>query len=1223
MAGNLYKKGESMTAPNKTFIKGVLCITLAALFALAGPKPVFCQDSLEVRVGLYDFKPLAFMDTDGKAKGFFIDILEDMAIQEKWSVTYVFSDFNQCLARLKNGEIDLIAGVAYSDERAKEFAFTSEPLFIIWAEIYTPGHSPIKTVMDLKDKTISVVKGAQVNRELKALLDGFGISAHFGEQKDYDAVLKSLETSSSDAGVFSNLYGFGILGSHSVERTHIFFAPTKLKFALRKEEGQKSKSGVSPEILDRYFLKYQADPGSIYYRSYGKWIEPTGMPMPSPAKIKVPVWVYGLFIALVVFSLILVVFNRLLNRMVKVKIRELNESSERIRMEAKALSASQEDLKESQRIAHVGSWRLDIASNEVVWSDELYKMYGFDPALPPPPYTEHQKLFTPESWNRLSKALDKTKETGIPYELELETVQKDGSLGGWMWVHGRAVCDEKGAIIGLMGAAQNITDRKISEMHLQEAVGRFKKVFNSQFDAIFILNSDNPAVILDCNQAALDIFGYDHNELIGQTANMLHVDAEHLKTFRTRLLSSIRGQGHLKQFEFSMKRKDGSIFPSEHSVMKMESDSNEKSGWISVVRDLSKIRDAESALLESEETHRALVNSLPDIVMRFDRDGRHLFVSENVGSVVDLKAAEFIGKTHQELGFPEDQCRFWEEAVQKVCDSGKPFETEFVFDGKSGPVTYNWRLVPERHTSGKVLSVLSISRDITTQRLAEQNYQMLFQEMLDGFALHEIICNADGKPADYRFLAVNPAFERMTGLTAEDIIGRTVLEVIPGIEPHWIDIYGKVALTGEPAFFENYSADLKKHFEVTAFQPLPNRFACIFEDITERKQAEADQERLQARLNQAQKMESIGTLAGGIAHDFNNILFPIVGHTEMLLEDIPHDSPIRNSLNDIYTSALRARDLVHQILSFSRQGKTEVKLMKIQPIIKEALKLIRSTIPTTIEIEQNIQTRCGPVTADPIQIHQIVMNLTTNAFHAMETDGGKLTVTLEEIRMDKKDLIASDMAPGDYACLTVSDTGVGMDKDIADRIFEPFFTTKEKGKGTGMGLSVVHGIVKSINGVIQVFSEPGKGTEFRVYLPLAGSNPGIQEERADTVIPGGCEKILIVDDETAIIEMEKQILGRLGYQVTSCNGSIEALEIFKVRSDQFDLILTDMAMPHMPGDKLAAELIKIRPDIPILICTGFSESLTEENIKPLGIRGLVFKPIIVRDLAQKIRDALK
>jgi len=397
--------------------------------------------------------------------------------------------------------------------------------------------------------------------------------------------------------------------------------------------------------------------------------------------------------------------------------------------------------------------------------------------------------------------------------------------------------------------------------------------------------------------------------------------------------------------------------------------------------------------------------------------------------------------------------------------------------------------------------------------------------------------------------------------------------------------------------------------------PLGEVGLIIVNDISEKK-------KLENQIQQSQKMESIGTLAGGIAHDFNNILFPIVGHTEMLLEDVSKDSPFRASLNQIYTGAMRASELVKQILTFSRQESGELKLMKMQPIIKEALKLIRSTIPTTIEIKQNISPACGVIKADPTKIHQIVMNLATNAYHAMEETGGELKVSLNELELSTLDLINPDMATGGYVCLTVADTGKGMDKNIINQIFDPFFTTKKKSKGTGLGLSVIHGIVTSMNGAIQVYSEPGKGTVFNIYLPVEKSRFTEQISNSNVKAQRGTEKILLVDDEEAILSMEKLMLERLGYHVTSRTSSIEALEAFRAAPDKFNLVITDMAMPNMPGNKLSVALIRIRPDIPVLLCTGFSETMSEEQAASIGIKGFLWKPIVMKDLSQKIREVL-
>ena len=476
---------------------------------------------------------------------------------------------------------------------------------------------------------------------------------------------------------------------------------------------------------------------------------------------------------------------------------------------------------------------------------------------------------------------------------------------------------------------------------------------------------------------------------------------------------------------------------------------------------------------------------------------------------------------------------------------------------------------------------------------------------------------------------MNPVAESLTGRQEEESLGKPLEEVFciinAGNREKVVNPVEKVLKDGLTVGLANHtiliSKDGKEYRISDSAAPIKDSdgrligVVLVFRDISHEIEMEE-------KLSQAQKMESIGTLAGGIAHDFNNILFPIIGHAEMLLDDLPEDGSIQNSLNQIYTSALRARELVKQILAFSRQEKNELKLMKMQPIIKEAMKLIRSTIPTTINITQNLQSDCRPVSADPTQIHQIVMNLATNAYHAMEENSGELKVNLKEIELSEHDLISPDMSPGLYACLSIADTGMGMNKDVMDRIFDPFFTTKEKGKGTGMGLSVVHGIVKQMNGEIQVYSEPGKGTEFHIYLPIVKTDFKTQETRTNEPIQGGTESILLIDDEEGIITIEKLALERLGYQVTSRTSSLEALEAFRFDPKKFDLVITDKAMPNMPGEKLVVELIKIRHDIPILLFTGFSESMSEEKIKSLGIKGLLLKPIIIKDLAKKIRETL-
>lgn len=393
---------------------------------------------------------------------------------------------------------------------------------------------------------------------------------------------------------------------------------------------------------------------------------------------------------------------------------------------------------------------------------------------------------------------------------------------------------------------------------------------------------------------------------------------------------------------------------------------------------------------------------------------------------------------------------------------------------------------------------------------------------------------------------------------------------------------------------------------------------CTAHDITERKRMEKEKKKLEARLRQAQKMEAIGTLAGGIAHDFNNILFPILGYSEMLMNDAPDNSDLKRDLSMIFNGTKRARDLVKQILAFSRQREYDLKPIKVHLVVKEALKLIRSSIPATIDIMQNI-IDCELVMADYTQIHQVAMNLLTNAYHAMEKKGGKLKVTLKEVDLRVDDL--KGMPPGTYVCLTVSDTGIGMDQSTIDRIFDPYFTTKKEGKGTGLGLAVVHGIIKSHGGHISVYSEPGKGSEFHVYLPVIKAQQETKQIEIQPIKKSN-ERILVVDDEKMVVEIQQKMLKRLGYEVTSCTSSVEALKAFQANPDNFDLIITDMTMPNMTGDQLAQKIMEIRTDIPIILCSGFSEKMSNEKAKSLGIKKFLMKPVLIKDLSITIRRAL-
>lgn len=390
----------------------------------------------------------------------------------------------------------------------------------------------------------------------------------------------------------------------------------------------------------------------------------------------------------------------------------------------------------------------------------------------------------------------------------------------------------------------------------------------------------------------------------------------------------------------------------------------------------------------------------------------------------------------------------------------------------------------------------------------------------------------------------------------------------------------------------------------------------VARDLTERKS-------LESRLNQAQKMEAIGTLSGGIAHDFNNILSAILGYTELALDIAEENSIIAKNLQHVKQAGDRAVDLVKQILTFSRESQKEKKPIQVGLIIKEAAKLLRSSIPATIDIKQNIQSS-SVVLADPTQIHQIVMNLSTNAYHAMRETGGTLEIELKDIEFPGTNLQSSlNMASGKYILLSVSDTGTGIDDSVIDKIFEPYFTSKEKGEGTGLGLAVVHGIVKDHAGNIEVFSTLGKGTTFNIYLPVVDQGPvELTISNKDEILTGGNERIMVVDDEEEICTFLESALQKYGYDVFTYQNGVQALQDFKKEPDRYDLVMSDITMPYMTGKDLASKLIEVKPDVAIILFSGHTDLINKEDALAMGVKDFYQKPLALHQVIKKVREVL-
>ncbi|MGK5095276.1 response regulator [Deltaproteobacteria bacterium TL4] len=614
-----------------------------------------------------------------------------------------------------------------------------------------------------------------------------------------------------------------------------------------------------------------------------------------------------------------------------------------------------------------------------------------------------------------------------------------------------------------------------------------EKTFASLRDALLIIDVSSNE-ILDCNPAASEIFGYSQQELIGKTTLFLYEDEPSFETFKRHLNSVIGAQGFLSQFEFKMKHKNGTVFPTEHNVTLIE-DEFQSCRWVSVIRNLTKQKQTEV----DQRRLSVAVHQIAESIVITDEHGIIQYVNPAFEKITGYHSADVLGKTPRILKSGKQEASFYEKMWDKLLD-------------------------------GEIWSGFIINRK------------------KDG-TLYE---------------------ENMTISPIRDHLGKLI----------------------------NYVA--------------------VKYDVTHEKE-------LEKQLRESQKMEAIGILAGGIAHDFNNILSVISGYTELICSEFSKGSREREILSRVLNAGDRAKDLVQQILTFSRHSEEQLNPVNIIPIVKESIKFLRASLPSSIEIQQEIDLDCPNILADHTQFHQIIMNLCTNAGYAMRQKGGILKIGISPIEVLQNSPYLQSLKPGNYLEFIIADTGTGIPPEIQSRIFEPFFTSKPLGEGTGLGLSVVYGIIQRYGGAITFESKVGQGTTFKFYIPTIPEKVSPQEETPFPVY--GNESILIVDDETVLTELFHSMLTQHGYTVSCVNSSQEALALFKANVEGFDLVITDQTMPGMTGDLLAQEILSIRP-VPIILMTGFSHIIDKERAEAIGIKGYLPKPVHINELGKMIRDIL-
>ncbi len=651
-------------------------------------------------------------------------------------------------------------------------------------------------------------------------------------------------------------------------------------------------------------------------------------------------------------------------------------------------------------------------------------------------------------------------------------------------------------------------------------------------------------------------------------------------------------------------------------------------------RQSDKLKQAVDERQQAQEKLQSILDKTPDIIYRLNKEGEITYISEAVRKY-GYTPEELIGTSIAELVPPEERI----QAEPKLSERRTGARGTRGFEAKlmNGPHLYSdtdqkygrpkWTtfhvytdgLYSEGHVSPEsFIGTQGIAHDASKLKDIEKRISFL-ASVVDQAAEDVIITDPRGV-INY----VNPKFEEITGYSSREVIGKTpaILKSTKHDTISFKDIWRTITAGHVwQGHIWNRTKSGKEILQDVTIKPILDSdknvtgYASVRRDIT--KQREREQQ-----TRQSQKMEAIGTLAGGIAHDFNNILSGILGYAELAKYDVENSPKTLQKLDNIISAGQRATALVSQILSFSRSQKTTPTPVSPQLIGREVLKLLRASLPANIEIEQNFNSEFH-VFADPVNIHQVFMNLCTNAGHAMREEGGKLTVIIEDIFLNKaqaEDYIG--LKHGKYIKISVQDTGKGIPDEIQKQIFDPFFTTKIRGEGTGMGLSVVHGIVKDLEGTILLHSKIGKGTSFEVFLPAIDETTNIPTIAGTKALPGGTERILFVDDEEMQANLAKESLSRFGYKVTVFTNSLDAFKHFLNNADDYDLIITDMTMPVMTGDIFTQEIHQIKPELPVIMFTGFSEIMDAEKARALNIKALVYKPVIKEKLLKTVRKVL-
>jgi len=857
----------------------------------------------------------------------------------------------------------------------------------------------------------------------------------------------------------------------------------------------------------------------------------------------------------------------------------------------------------------------DLKGNITFFNDSVSKKTGYSPEeLKGASYRDIADV---DVADRLFKLFHKVYQTRKPSSVQgfIFTTKKGISLVTNIFVY--PAINTTGKVSGFRCFARDVTKRNEDEKALREAASYWEATFNAIPDGIMILDSDQK--VLRSNRSMAEFAGKDIESMLGRQCWELvhHTNGPIPECPFTKMRKTLKRES----IELFMNNRWFDI-----TIDPIADEKGSLTGGVHIIRDITARKLMEREFKESEQRFRSIAESSPMAVLMY-QDDRWIYVNPGAERISGYSVDELKNMNFWDIVHPDYREIVRQRGQARQMGESAHTSYEFKIITKHGEEKWVYLTGGSIEWEGKHAGIITVI-DITPRKQMEQalkeseeKYRNILEDIEDGYYETD-------KTGKLTF--ANKSLYRILGYPSKDLLGKSGRVFMDGESLEKVrQVFKRVYVTGEPEKgfdWEMTRKDGSKRAIETSISLISDAegrkvgFRGMVRDITDRKRMEE----LERQLLHAQKLEAIGTLAGGIAHDFNNILTAILGNISLVKTYLETNGKIYEKVCNAEEAALKARKLVRRILSFSRQDIGKRRSVDMASLVDETLEMLRATIPATIEIHKDLDYKAGLVDADPSLLEQVLMNLCTNALHAMGSKGGMLDVRLKRVYVGgDSPLLTHGLLSGAHVVLQVRDTGSGISPEIKDRIFDPYFTTKDVGEGSGLGLAIVNGIVRKYGGAVTVDSVLGKGSSFNVYLPVTDAREEPEDIHADTdELPRGRENILLVDDEDIVLKIGKDMLERLGYKVMAFSNSTDALNVFRLEPKGIDLVVTDMVMPLMDGRTLAREIVKIRPDVPIILCTGYNDKVTSEDADRTGIKGFIMKPFMLREIALKVRNVL-